>query len=153
MASPFDYTAVSRKAESLAAQLRELDSYRDDVWQDEALGPLLRVYALLTHRPEAAFDEAVTPERIAECRTYACVLLAAVHDELVQAATLNDAFFDLCSEYDSLVGADLFGAMEAAKADAKQRLAELKNAGIRGRVVARPGSVQRIKRKPKGGEH
>ena len=59
---PFDLTDFSQRAERIADQLRKTDSYRDDIWNDRHLGPLVRVYALLTHRPEDAFEEAVTPD-------------------------------------------------------------------------------------------
>jgi len=131
MSAPFDYSDVSRRAELLADELRKTDSYRDDTWTDPILGPLVRVYALLTHRQNNAFDKPVTPEHVAECRTYAYMLFASLYDGLVGAATANDGFVDLVTEYDDLVDADLVGAMETAKSDAETRLAELKPAGNR----------------------
>lgn len=80
MSAPFDYSEVSRRAESLNDELRKTDSNRDDTWSDPVLGPLVRVYALLTHRPNEASEKLVTSEYTAECRTYAFVLLACIYD-------------------------------------------------------------------------
>lgn len=145
MAALFDYSAVSRRAEDLSDELRDTDSYRDDPWSDPVLGPLVRVYALLTHRPEDAFAEPVSPESLAEYRTYAYVLLASVYDGLVGAATADDGFIDLVTEYDSLEGADLIGVMETAKSDARERVNELKESGVR-TAAKRPGSVTKRRR-------
>ncbi len=145
MSAPFDYSDVSRRAERLDGELRTTGSYRDDTWCDPVLGPLVRVYALLTHRPNEAFDEPVTPEYLAECRTYAYVLLASIYDGLVGAATADDGFIDLATEYDALVSADLIAAMETAKADAKTRLAQFKASGVKS-TAKRPGSVTKRRR-------
>ena len=141
MSAPFNHSDVSRRAECLDHELRKSDSYRDDTWRNPVLGPLVRVYALLTHRPDDAFDEPITPEYLAECRTYAYVLSASVYDGLVGAATVDDGFIDLATEYDALSGADLIAAMESAKADAKQRLAGLQKSDL-GTLPKRPGSLR-----------
>lgn len=40
---------------------------------------------------------------------------------------MDDGFIDMATEYDALDGVDLIAAMESAKADAKEWLAELKD--------------------------
>lgn len=143
MAAPFDYSDVSARAERLGDQL--LDAFGRDGWDDPPLGPLQRVYALLTQRPNDAFDEPVTREYIAECRMYAALFLSAIYDDLVGAKTCDDIFIDLLTEFDSLVDAKLVEAMDSATADAKERLIELRKSGGRSRV-RKPGSVRRIRR-------
>lgn len=147
MAAPYDESDVNRRAERLADPLRLTGSYRADTWSHPVLGPLVRVYVLLTERPQDAFDKPVTPEYVAECRTYAYVLLAALYDALSGADTLNDGCIDLLTQYDSLADADLVGAMETAKTDAAARLAELKKSDAGGKV-APPGVIRRTRRKP-----
>jgi len=119
MAAPFDFADISARAERLSDKLMAEDDYGSDGWQDPTLGPLIRVYALLTHFPSEAFDEPVTREYLAECRTYAALFLAAIYDGLVGAKTFDDMFIDLLTNYDSLVDAKLVEAMESAKEDAE----------------------------------
>jgi hypothetical protein len=126
MPAPFDYADVSRRAESQADELWKTGTYVQHTWKHPVLGPLARVYILLTHRPQSAFADAPAPEHLAECRTYAYVLMASMYDQLERAATMEDGFFDLLSEYDALPDADLMGAKESAMADARQRLAKQK---------------------------
>ena len=57
MTAPFDYQDVSARAERLSDQLLDADSGFGPGWDDPPLGPLQRVYALLTYRPDVAFDD------------------------------------------------------------------------------------------------
>lgn len=145
MSAPFNFFDVSGRAERLSDDLRTTDSYRDDTWNDPVLGPLVRVYACLTHRPNEALADPVTPEYLAECRTYAYVLFACVYDGLVGAATADDGFIDLVTEYDALTGAGLIAAMESAKSDARERLAKLQESGTRTNA-RRPGSATKSRK-------
>jgi hypothetical protein len=143
MGAPFDFTDVSARAELFADQLLSEDSYGDR-WADPPIGELQRVYALLTHRPNDAFEESVTHEHLAECRMYAAIFLSTMYDALAPASTCDDVFMDLLTEYDSLVDAKLVEAMESAKSDAAERLVEIRASGARPRL-RKPGSVRRIR--------
>ena len=66
MAAPFDFREVSSRVEKVAARLRSADDYREDSWSDSVLGPLLRVYVMLTHFPDEAFPEPSSAEDLAE---------------------------------------------------------------------------------------
>jgi hypothetical protein len=142
MGAPFQFTDISARAERLADQLLSEDSYGDR-WADPPIGELQRVYALLTHRPNDAFDEPVTREYLAECRMYAAIFLSAIYDALAPASTCDDVLMDLLTEYDSLVDAKLVEAMESAKSDAAKRIIEIRASGPRPRL-RKPGSVRRI---------
>lgn len=142
MAAPFDYSEVSSRAECLAVELHKTELYSGDTWHDPTLGPLVRVYALLTHRPHDAFDQPVSAEHLAECRTYAYVYFAAIYDALAGAATVDDGYFDLLSEYDSVVDANLESAMNAATSDARARMEELEKARAR-KQATKPGTIKR----------
>jgi len=144
MAAPFDFDDVSVRADRWGDQILDAHDVGRDKWDDPPLGALQRVYALLTYRPENAFDEPVTKEYLAECRMYAALYLSAIYDRLVGAMTCDDVFIDLLTQFDSLVDAKLVEAMESAKADARKQLTELKKAGTRVRA-RKPGSVRRIR--------
>ncbi|WP_166831333.1 hypothetical protein [Thalassoroseus pseudoceratinae] len=144
MNAPFSFVTIQQLAESMADELACLDSYRQDVWQDDALGSTVHMLALLKHRPKVALGESATAEQIAEAHVYAAVLHAAVYDYFVMAKTVDDTFFELMSGYDALVDTDLFGIFETAKSDAGLWIRELKDSRRSCRVSMRPGTVRKF---------
>ena len=135
MPAPFKFSAMSKTAEELADKLLTCDEFCEDVWADEILGPILRVYVLITYMPEAAFSKEPTDEYRAECRFYAYARMARIHAKRDGCECMEiDGMDDLWTEYDSLVDADLIGALKAAHADAQRQLTKLKKSGDSSRM-------------------
>ena len=130
MASPFDFREMSSRAEAMAARLRSAEEFRDDLWADAALGPLLRIYALLTYFSDEAFSEPCSAERLAECRLYAYARMARLHAKRDGCDCMEvDGLDELMTEFDQLEGADIMGALQAGNADANRQFAKLKKSG------------------------
>ena len=128
MAAPFDLTDLSARADAMASRLRAAEEYRDDMWADDAIGPLLRVYAMLTHFPEEAL--AGSEETIAECRVYAYAWMARLHSKRDGCDCMEvDGMDDLLSELDAVAGPGVAAAIKSANADANRQFAKLKKAG------------------------
>lgn len=120
MTAPYDLPELSNIAESQSESLLATDDYVKSSWNHPTMGPLLRVYAMLTHRPQDALGESSAPERIAECRVYAYVFLSAVHNKLIghEPEPFNDGFVDLMTEYDRLTDIDFVSVHDTAIEDA-----------------------------------
>ncbi len=112
------------------SQLRAAEDYRDDFWNDPSLGPLLQVYALFTHFPEAAFDDPGEPKKIADCRVYTYARMARLHAKRDGCECMElDGMDDLMTELDSIADMETVKAMKAGESDANKQLSKLKKTG------------------------
>ncbi|QDU11061.1 hypothetical protein [Gimesia aquarii] len=146
MTAPYDLPELSKIAESQSEALVKTDNYAESSWTHPTMGPLLHVYALLTHRPQDALGENPSPERIAECRVYAYVFLSAVHNKLSghDPEPFNDGFVDLMTEYDPLTTVDFVTIHDTAIEDAVAYADQIPPKD-RNKSLTQNGSVRRIK--------
>ena len=130
MAAPFDYRDVSRRADAIGKKLRKAEDYRDDFWEDASLGPILKVYAILTHFPEEAFDSEVSEKQIADGRLYTFARLARLHRKRDGCDCIEiDGMDDLLSELDEVADQDSMKAIQAGEKDASRQYSDLKKKG------------------------
>jgi len=130
MAAPFDCKEADRRAAAMDSQLRAADDYRDDFWNDPALGPLLRIYAMFTHFPAEAFDDPASEKTIADCRAYTYARMARLHAKRDGCDCMEiDGMDDLMSELDSIADTDTIAALKAGEADAGKQFSKLKKSG------------------------
>jgi hypothetical protein len=146
MSAPYDLQAIATMAESRAESLIATDTYDKSAWDHPIVGPLVRAYALLTHRPYEALGDRASPERIAECRVYSYVYLTAVHVKLTgdTPQRYSEGFVDLVSEYDRLAEVDFIAIHDDAVRDAIEFADQLPWKD-RKKGLTRFGSVRRKK--------
>ncbi len=112
------------------SQLRQADDYCQEIWEDPAVGPLLRLYAMFTHFPADAPGGPLSDKQIADYRAYTYARLARLHARRDGCECMEiDGMDDLMSELDSIADQETHAAIRSGETDANRQYLALKKKG------------------------